>query len=35
MKNYKLYIACAAWVAAMILLPYEVQVLFIVGMFTE
>lgn len=31
MRNYRLYIACIAWMAAMIVLPSDVAILFIAG----
>jgi len=33
MKNYRIYIASAAWLAAMIILPDDLDVLFIAGLF--
>ena len=36
MKNYRIYIACIAWLVAMIVLPSEVVMLSIAGpMLTE
>jgi hypothetical protein len=33
MENKRLYIACAAWLVAMVVLPADVEMLFLAGLY--